>query len=225
MENDTDWENETDNNPTQINSDTTPVRAATYSSEIDYVALQRAKYLPAVISGPYLHLDQASLILSSPFDSLKINNVIGNHVFKDRLFSGSSATIDWPKKYKKMIGAQVKLGDFNFRVDRGDFWTPNATLIFPDLFTDSISGIFKYKPKKSIQQNTKNFPEFTSYENNIKLPFFEGKVQYTGGIQIKGNQLIGTAINKARGELIILDGNGRKAIIKSETFDFKDAPA
>ena len=217
------WDNDTENNSTQINSDTTPVRAATYSSEIDYVALQRAKYLPAVISGPYLHLDQASLILSSPFDSLKINNVIGNHVFKDRLFSGSSATIDWPKKYKKMIGAQVKLGDFNFRVDRGDFWTPNATLIFPDLFTDSISGIFKYKPKKRIQQNTKNFPEFTSYENNIKLPFFEGKVQYTGGIQIKGNQLIGTAINKARGELIILDGNGRKAIIKSETFDFKDS--
>ena len=29
--------------------------------------------------------------------------------------------------------------------------------------------------------------------------------------------------SKARGELIILDGNGRKAIIKSETFDFKDS--
>ena len=154
--NDTDneWSNETDNNPTQINSDLSPVREAVYSSEIDYVALQRAKYQPALISGPSLHLDQASLMLSSPFDSLKINNVTGNHIFKDRVFSGSSATIDWPKKYQKMEGAQVTLGAFNFRVDRGDFWTPNATLIFPDLFPDAIPGTFKYKPKKSIQQNT-----------------------------------------------------------------------
>ena len=30
----------------------------------------------------------------------------------------------------------------------------------------------------------------------------------------KGNEIFGTAINKAQGELIILDGNGRKAIIK-----------
>ena len=93
------WDNDTENNSTQINSDTAPLRAGTYSSEIDYVALQRAKYIPAVISGPYLHIDQASLILSTPFDSLEINNVKGNHVFKDRQFSGSSATIDWPKKY------------------------------------------------------------------------------------------------------------------------------
>ena len=64
------------------------------------------------------------------FDSLKINNIIGEHVFKDRRFAGSSATIDWPKKYNKMIGAKIKLGNFNFRVDQGDFWTPNATLIF-----------------------------------------------------------------------------------------------
>jgi len=220
---DNDWDNETDNNPTQINSDPNPAREAVYSSEIDYVALQRAKYQPAVISGPSLHLDQASLMLSSPFDSLKINNVTGNHLFKDGVFAGSSATIDWPKKYQKMEGAQVTLGAFNFRVDRGDFWTPNATLIFPDLFPNDIPGTFKYKAKKSIQQNTKNFPEFTSNESNIKLNFFDGKVQYTGGIQIKGNQLIGTAISKARGELVILDGKGRKAIIKSAKFDFKDS--
>ena len=218
-----DWGNETDNNSIQKNSDQIPVRAAVYSSGTDYVALQRAKYQSAVISGPSLHLDQASLVLSSPFDSLKINNVTGNHIFKNRVFAGSSATIDWPEKYEKMTGAQVKLGDFNFRVDRGDFWTPNATLIFPDLFPNSISGTFKYKPKKSIEQNTKNFPEFISNESNVNLNFFDGKVQYTGGIQIKGNQLIGTAINKARGELIILDGKGRKAIIKSEKFNFEDS--
>ena len=99
---DDDWDNETDNNPNQINSDPSPAREAVYSSGIDYVALQRAKYQPAVISGPSLHLDQASLMLSSPFDSLKINNVTGNHIFKDRVFAGSSATIDWPKKYQKM---------------------------------------------------------------------------------------------------------------------------
>ena len=220
---DDDWGNETDNNPAQINSDPSPSREAVYSSEIDYVALQRAKYQPAVISGPSLHLDQASLILSSPFDSLKINNVTGDQVLKDRVFAGTSASIDWPKKYQKMEGAQVKLGDFNFRVDRGDFWTPNATLIFPDLFSGSIPGTFKYKPKRSIKQNTNNFPEFTSNESNIKLNFFEGKVQYTGGIQIKGNQLIGTAISKSLGELIILDGKGRKAIIKSEKFNFEDS--
>ena len=132
----------------QINSNPTPKRTATYSYEIDYIALKKAKYRPAVISGPLLHLNQSSFILSSPFDSLKINNIIGNHVFKDRRFAGSSATIDWPEKYKKMIGAKIKLGDFNFRVDQGDFWTPNATLIFPNLFLISIPGTFKYKPKK-----------------------------------------------------------------------------
>ena len=49
-----------------------------------------------------LYLNKAYDIIA-PFDSLKINNVIGNHVFKDRRFAGSSATIDWPEKYKKMI--------------------------------------------------------------------------------------------------------------------------
>ena len=217
------WDDDTDNKMAQINSNPTPKRTATYSYEIDYVALKKAKYRPAVITGPLLHLNQSSFILSSPFDSLKINNIIGEHVFKDRRFAGSSATIDWPKKYKKMIGAKIKLGDFNFRVDQGDFWTPNATLIFPDLFPDSIPGTFKYNPQKSIKQNTKNSLEFTSYENNITLPLFDGKVQYKGGIQLKGNELVGTAINKTRGELIILDGNGRKAIIRSEKFDFKDS--
>ena len=216
------WDNDTDNT-SQINSDPTTAREAVYNFEIDYVALQRAKYRPAVISGPSLHLDQTSLILSSQFDSLIINNVTGNHILKNRVFAGSSATMNWPKKHEKMARAKIKLGDFNFRLDRGDFWTPNATLIFPDLFTDSIPGTFRYKSKKNINQNTKAFPQFTSNKNNISLTFFDGKVQYKGGVQLKGNDLIGTAISKAPGELIILDGKGRKAIIKSEKFDFKDS--
>jgi hypothetical protein len=197
--------------------------AGAFISSNDYAALEKAKYISPQLSGPIIQFDQTELVLSSLYDSLRMRGAKGSYLINDRVFIGTYGRIDWPKKGNKMDGIKVVLGEFNIHLDHGSFWTPNASLYFPLLFSDSIPGSFKSRLLRSAQQPQESKLEFTSHHADLKLTLAAGKGVYTGGIQIKGDQLIGTSISRSQGELLVSDGKGRKVIFRADKFVFMDS--
>ena len=189
---------------------------------IDYVNSVKKSYVHPQINGPVIHLRDIALEIVTPYDSLRITNVDGDHLLKDRMFAGSSGSLDWPFENERNREATITLGEFKVRVDRGDFRTPNATLSYDTLFSGETEGVFKHKSVMRRKGEYSRYPQFTSYEPDITMTFNEGKVTYSGGISLKGNKIYGECISRKRGVLTALDGNGRTATIRGYKFAFEE---
>ncbi len=209
--------------PAEVYEPPAPVRQEFSQIVTDYVGQVKAKYIHPPTEGPTIHLSRTEIVIATPFDSIIFKNTDGDHLLKSRTFAGKSASLDWPAENERTRGASVRLGEFSLRVDRGSFWTPNATLTFPALFDSTTEGSFQFKSIRRPKRALSNYPIFTSYNNDVRLNLADGKATYQGGIQLKGNKLFGTSISKEKGVLTVLDGKGNSAVFKAANYVFEDS--
>ncbi|MEQ8583879.1 MAG: hypothetical protein RIC30_16115 [Marinoscillum sp.] len=188
----------------------------------DYVAGLQAKYRHPVLEGPAIQLENNSMLIVTPYDSVRIKETDGTFLLKNRVYAGENAVINWPADNRNFKGAVVNLGKFYIRADRADFWSPNATLTFPKLFQGTVSGAYEFKSQTRKPNQLSNFPKFTSNESNIDLILPMTNVRYRGGIEISGNRLSGASVSRKPGKLTLLDGKGNQAILRSERFEFRE---
>ncbi len=188
----------------------------------DYVALQQYLYRHPVIDGPVIELKDIQLLMVTPFDSLSVRKVDGTHILKNSTFAGENGIMDWPAENERMRGAEITLGQFSSDVERSYFWSPNAKLSFPALLNKEVEGVFKYRSVRRPPRALSKYPIFTSNNNDAKLTFAGGKVVYTGGVEIRGNELFGTSISRKPGRLEILDGRGHTVIFRARKFEFRE---
>lgn len=190
--------------------------------EQDYVAGLQAKYIHPKLEGPAIQLENNSMLIVTPYDSCRIKETDGMVLLKSRIYVGENAVIKWPADNKNAKGAVVTLGQFFIRTDRAEFWTPNATMSFPGLFSGEVKGAFDYKSLPRKVNTLSVYPNFTSNEANITVNLKDPNLKYRGGIQIRGNKFAGTSISRKNGVLTILDGKGNQAIFRSKRFDFRE---
>lgn len=188
--------------------------------EQDYVAGLQSRYIHPEITGPVINLENNSMVIVTPYDSLKFKETDGSFLLHDRTYAGDNAVINWPADNYLARGAVVNLGQFFILADRSDFWTPNAKLTFPSLFSGTVDGYFEYRSKRRKPDQLSGFPVFISNHANIDLKLGNKKVKYHGGIEIRGNRFAGTAVSKKDGTLQILDGKGNTIVFRAEKFIF-----
>ncbi len=189
--------------------------------EQDYVAGLRSKYIHPKHEGPAIVLQNNSMVIITPFDSMIIKETDGNFLLNTRTFAGERAVINWPADNKNAKGAVISLGQFYIRPDRSDFWSPNATMSFPKLFAGTIKGSFIYKSQKRRPRQLSRYPIFTSNEADIDLILPGRNVSYRGGIEISGNTFSGTSVSRKPGRLTLSDNKGNKALLISQRFEFR----
>ncbi len=189
----------------------------------NYAMMVKMRYNHPVVQGPVLELNDVQLMLITRYDSMIVDDVDGNQLLGSKMFVGSKGTVAWPPDNQRNRGAKVSLSDFSVRVDRGDFWTPNATLTFPGKFTGETEGSFKWKSIRRPVNSLSSYPIFKSYDTDVTLELDPGRVTYSGGIELRGNQLFGSAESRAMGTLTILDERGRTVIFRSRHFEIQDS--
>lgn len=195
-----------------------------YSPNIpDYLTLKQYQYVQPEPEGPVIEIKNARVILSTPYDSLRIKSVNGTFLLKNRALVGSQGSIDWPAQNTKFRGAVIQLKDFHLKKDRSDFWTPNATLQFSELAGGQVEGVFEYRSIPRPKRTLTKYPTFTSNEANVTVKLSDDKLSYTGGIQLRGNKLYGKSISRKAGTLKILDGRGNTVVLKSKEFFLGDS--
>lgn len=190
----------------------------------DYLAEKKYKYLHPQVEGPIIDLKGTRLVLSTPYDSMRIKNVNGQFLLKNRTLVGQQGSIEWPVDNKKFAGAIVQLSDFHLKKDRSDFWTPNAELQFAELTGGgSIEGVFEFKSTPRPPQKLSGSPVFTSNKADLSVKLNDDKLSYTGGIQLRGNKLFGKSVSRENGTLKILDGRGNTVVLRSKEFTLGDS--
>ncbi|MEP4532418.1 MAG: hypothetical protein ABJ004_04980 [Cyclobacteriaceae bacterium] len=190
----------------------------------DFVKGLTLRYEHPVVGGPVIDLVNNSMLIVTPYDSFQIKETSGKFLLKSRVYAGTKATINWPQRYKNHLGATVTLEDFHIDPVVSNFWTPNAKLSFPELFSGTVEGYFEFKsPKRKNRRSPSMYPIFISNETGISVKLPDGKMKYTGGVELSGDQLYGTSISKKKGTLEILDGKGNKVVVRAEKFIFRDS--
>ncbi|MEO9482783.1 MAG: hypothetical protein ABJG47_05030 [Ekhidna sp.] len=201
-----------------------PVRPSYAPSITDYLTLKQYQYVHPELEGPVIELIGARTVLSTSYDSLRIKNLNGSFMLKNRTLVGTQGSIDWPALNAKFRGAVIQLKDFHIKKDRSDFWTPNATLQFDKLAgTGQVEGVFEFRSTARPPRVLNSFPIFTSNKADHTIKLSDDKLSYTGGIQLKGNKLYGKSISRELGTLKILDGRGNTVILKSKEFFLGDS--
>ena len=190
---------------------------------VDHLATVRNKYFPPELSGPVIEISSAEMLIVTPYDSMIVNNIAGTFLLQNRNFVGTQGTVKWPGQNRKFRGAEVQLKDFFLRKDRSDFWTPNASITYDQLFDGSVEGVFTFKSPNRPRRALSRYPTFTSNENNVNVKFSDEKLSYTGGIEIQGNKLFGRSVSKKDGTLTVLDGRGNQVVLKSKFFQLGDS--
>ena len=190
----------------------------TYSE--NFVRSLEMKYVHPEITGAVIELINNSMLIGTPYDSFKIKESSGTYLLNSRVYAGSKATINWPERYKNHTGAVVNLEKFYIGKDRSDFWTPYAKLTFSGFFSGTIEGAFQFKSPKRRAGAPSIYPIFTSNEANVTVKLPNDKMRYTGGVQLSGDQFIGTAVSRKLGKLELLDGKGNRAVLRAEKFVF-----
>ncbi len=188
----------------------------------DYLTLRQYQYVHPEPEGPVIELKNSRLIVSTPFDSLRIKSVNASFLLQNRTLIGSKGSIEWPGQNTKFRGAVVQLKDFHLKKDRSKFWTPNATLQFPEL-GGNVEGVFEYQSKARPPRTLSGYPIFTSNKGGISVKLNDDKLSYVGGIQLKGNKLFGKSVSRETGVLKILDGRGNTVVLKSKEFILGDS--
>lgn len=191
---------------------------------IDHLKTIQNKYIHPIKDGPVTNLVNTLILMTTPYDSVKIKGVNGSYLLKNRGLVAENGTVEWPAQNKNFVGANVQLGQFHIKKDRSDFWTPNATLNYPRLSDSEVPGIFEFKSTPRRQNSINSYPIFTSNEADITVKLTENAI-YTGGIQLKGNELYGHSASKKPGTLKLLDGSGNSVVIKASYFNFQDSVA
>ncbi len=223
--NDDPWadDNTWDEEPQQEYVPPTSVRPSYAPIIYDHVAEKQSRYLQPALEGPMIELKSTRMLVTTPYDSMKIKNVDGTFLLKNRTFAGTKGSIEWPGLNKKFKGAVVQLTEFRLRKDRSDFWTPYAKLSFDELVNGEVEGVFEFKSAARPKRALNKFPVFTSNEANIAVKLPDEKLSYVGGIQMKGNRLFGASVSQEEGTLKILDGKGNTVVLKSKFFILGDS--
>lgn len=188
----------------------------------DYVANLKAKYVHPILEGPAIQLENNSMLIATANDTFQIKETDGTYLMKNRVYAGESAIINWPKQNKQFVEGSVSLKRFYIRADHYGFWTPNASLTLPSLFDGTIEGYFKYQSVTRRKGTLSKFPIFQSNDANVNLKLPGNRLSYRGGIELRGNDLYGTAVSRRKGTLTVKDDRGNKAIFRSTYFEFRN---
>lgn len=195
-----------------------------YSPAIpDYLTLRQYQYIHPEAEGPVIEIKNSRLVMATPFDSLRIKSVNGTFLLQNRTLAAKQGSLDWPGQNTKFRGAVVQLKEFHLKKDRAEFWMPNATLQFNELTGGQVEGVFEFKSIPRPKRARSGYPIFTSNNATHSVKLEDDKLSYTGGIQLRGNQLYGKAVSREPGTLKILDGKGNTVVLKSREFVLGDS--
>lgn len=190
----------------------------------NYLTEMQYKYLQPEVEGPVIEIVSARVVMATKYDSLRIKNVNGQFLLKNRTLVSQQGSIEWPAENRKFRGAVVQLADFHLKKDRSDFWTPNAQLQFQQISGEGlIEGVFEFKSKPRPARALNPYPIFTSNKADVTVDLKDEKLSYIGGVQLKGNRLFGKSVSRENGTLKILDDRGNTVVLQSKEFDLGDS--
>ncbi len=175
------------------------------------------------LSGPIIKFENVSFLMVTPYDSVTIENTSGALEVNTKLFVGQGGEFKWPKGIELTEEASAEFSDYNFKVDIPYINAKKATLNYPSLINVKSEGDFIFKSVRRGSQDSRSYPYFRSYGNDINLEIPGEDMTYRGGLTIKGDRIIGANYWNDYSIIEANDTKGRSFKAISTEFIFLDS--
>ena len=199
-----------------------PITEAAVEEEVlDYgIGYEVAPQPP--IKGSVVMLENTTLTLVTPYDSIQIKNVTGALDLTEFLFIASKGgTLDWSSAGEP--DAYCELSKYNFLVKSYKFECDDAKLHYPARTDSVVGGIFKFNSQKYKDATDKDYPRFMSYKSDVPVKGLGDNIKYYGGLSLSGKRIYSSSIDEGFSRIEVLQGGVVKIRAMSNRFQLNDS--
>ncbi len=204
-------------------TDTIPVVAP----EPDTTLANLPSYLQPIqqpdITGPVLFFDQITFNFATLYDSVFLSNTKGILSLKDHLFVGEGGRFDWTAAGLGQDSVYYDLTKYSFNVSKPELKAAQGKLTYTGKTQEAVPGIFEFKSISHKDPKTSTYPRFASYVNNVPLSFGTDKIEYLGGLALKGSKISSGSVAGGWSSLRVRGDSSRKFSALSRLFEFRDS--
>ena len=175
------------------------------------------------VIGASLQFDKLELVVAGLRDSLVISAATGAWLVQDQVFIGNSGRINWPEDCFPGTRTYVALGNYEITLSEPELVLAGVKLHFTPLIEQPVKGEVRFRALDKTPDEPV-YPQFVSFENNIKINGLAGPyTYYTGGLTLRGCSM--SSESKYRGKSVLrVEAAGRpKFTVSSLKMTFGDS--
>ncbi|MFN5318569.1 MAG: hypothetical protein ACK5CY_06990 [Bacteroidia bacterium] len=191
---------------------------ALYKSEAISWIMSRSDFTFAFDSIPKVIFETGDLKAVARYDSshiLMTSGVLYPTSFK---FYGKSGKILWTRTGLTEEQANAKLKNYELSVKSTKFSADSATLHYPKYFKEDLLGVVSDKLTDNAAGREDTYPRFSNYNTSFAIKEIYKNVDFTGGITIQGNQLLGYGTKENRATFVFNRNSKPFLVAQSSTF-------
>ncbi len=179
--------------------------------------------LPEIV-GPILGIQNATLIIVTPYDSALIVGTSGSFMFTRNLFLGEGGRTDWVPAGLNSDSVYADLESYYFDISRPRFSAENASLYYYGKLNGPIKGSFRFSSVKRESYVKARYPQFQSYFNDIEYADVgDPKLSLTGGFTLIGDELSTASANQGLSTIVAIDSGRVKFVANALNYFFQDS--
>ncbi|MCB0478785.1 MAG: hypothetical protein KDC84_11500 [Crocinitomicaceae bacterium] len=142
-------------------------------------------------------------------DSTRIENTSGTYEPLNIKWEGTGGIVRWEQAGDDSTYAEITHYQFSMR---NALFTSDSTVIHTPYFNRPLTGTFKEDCRKTAIDKKRIYPQFISYDGNLKINDVMEDVNYEGGFAMRGASFVGSGNTNNLAKLIFMY-KGRPFII------------
>lgn len=169
------------------------------------------------ITGPFIRIKNADLLIGTKFDSTYIRQTNGHLLIIPRTFTGENGKTDWSTTGLNNVTCTLK--KYVFNVTKPEFNAIAATLNYPAKIDKPVEGVYQYKSIKRKDSTDYSFPRFASFYGGVSVKEIGEDLNYTGGFSLIGKKIFSTSLDDSKAKIEVISGGIKKFMAVSNRFE------
>lgn len=152
------------------------------------------------VTGAVLVLQNTSLKMVTPHDSLTLQEVDGAVLLTRHTFVASKGRYEWSQNGSN---TSATFKSFHFDTTKPGFKAEKVTLTSATILENPVEGVWEYRSVKVPKGGESSFPRFVSYTNNARVKNIGQNIKYIGGFSMAGKKIMTGALDKSLSNIIV----------------------
>lgn len=151
----------------------------------------------------YVDIASCDLVSKAPDDQMAIRSTSGRYNVHTRSFRGTKGTINWERVGIPASDCYAEFGTYQIDLSKGEFEKDSVLFTYTGVLSEKVLGKLKDKNSSGRLSDQRTdfsdapYPEFTSYNNDLKISAFGDKqVRFRGGFKLEGKEIKGVGSGK-----------------------------
>lgn len=134
-------------------------------------------------------------------DSTRIENTSGIYEPLNIKWTGTGGIVRWEQAGDDKTYAEITKYKFSMR---NALFTSDSTIIHTPYFEKPLTGSFKEDCRKTSIDKRRAYPQFISYDKDLKIKEVMQDVNYEGGFSMRGASFVGSGAKNQMAKLIFM---------------------